>query len=326
MEYILDVLKEYNISPLKIESVTNHLFKVITASGNYALKKAQLSKKSTHNWIHVYHSVNERKSNYILPLYVTRGNNLFLSLKDKIYYLSPWIKQKKDIDFLKVNRAIRDIHFESLGEQKYKRSLFLDRLALYKNKIKNLKNQAVKIIEEFEESHYMSPVELQYCTHFHKIMMAFQMIEEELEGLAKDKLDETMEGNICLSHGNYKRDHYLFDGQREYVINWEKSSYTYPIIDLISLYNNELTSNTAHPHTLIEAFKDYSKKVKLKEFEVSLLNLYMLDPSLYFDALYVKKREIIKVKELEAQFRTICFGIKLREFIKEEHNHQSHSK
>src|SRR5699024_4844745 len=275
MEYILDVLKEYNISPLKIESVTNHLFKVITASGSYALKKAQLSKKSTHNWIHVYHSVNERKSNYILPLYVTRGNNLFLSLKDKIYYLSPWIKQKKDIDFLKVNRAIRDIHFESLGEQKYKRSLFLDRLALYKNKIKNLKNQAVKI----------------------------------------------MECKICLSHVNYKRDDYLFDCQSEYLINLEKSSFTYPIIDLISLYNNELTSNTAHPHKHIEAFKDYSKKVKLKEFEVSLLNLYMLDPSLYFDALYVKKREIVKVKELEAQFRTISFGIKLREFIKEEHNH-----
>lgn len=316
MEFIEEVLKNYKLYPLTIERITDKVYKVTDYHNHqYALKKTSLDKELFYNWYYVYTKARDQNLKYILPLYMTRDNNIFVSLKGHIYYLSPWISKVKNIDYKGIHKIIGNIHSETLGKKRVKIESFIQKLTTYENKIKQLKNTSIQTIEYFEGTHYMSPVQLQFCTHFHHIMEAINRIENECEGLKELSKNGTIDWNISLTHGNIKSEHILFDGHSNYLINWEKSSYNYPIYDLIPFYITEAKARIAKEGELLEGFDEYMKTIKLNEYELSLMKIYLLSPLHYFNVLFSDQPMLNLTKDVERHFRTIQFGLSFSEHI-----------
>lgn len=316
MEFIENVLKNYQLDPITIERITDKVYKITdNRNDQYALKKTSFDQELFYNWYYVYTKAREQNLKYILPLYMTRDNNIFVSLKGYIYYLSPWISQVKNFDYKEIHKIIGHIHFETLGNKKLKADSFLQNLTTYENKIKQLKNTSIQTIEYFEGTHYMSPVQLQFCTHFHHIMEAINRIETELEGLKELSKNETIDWKISLTHGDMKSEHILFDGHSYYLLNWEKSSYHYPIYDLISFYITETKARIVKDSDLLKGFDEYMKTIKLNDHELSLMKIFLLSPLHYFNILFSDQAMLPLTKDVEQHFRTIQFGLRFFEHI-----------
>lgn len=309
MEIIRGVLQSYNILPLAIEKVSNRLYKIRDAQKEYALKKTNYDPSGVNNFIQAYSNKDLLK--YMLPLYITKKNHLFVPLGDSKYYLSPWISNPGKVSLLKAHKLLEEIHVISLDQKEIKMKGFLKQVSSFEKNLAEQRKQALATIELFEQSHYMSPIELQYCTHYHRLQESFYHLEQEVSRI-KEQGEESLTWKVCFIHGQFTRDHILKARQDKFIINWEQAAYNYPIYDLISFYKSEAKNVSGAKEEIVPAFNDYIKKLKLEPYEVSLLIIYLLDLTNYFRLLFSNLATLQKSKQLEEEFRILELGLHLR--------------
>src|SRR5690625_2967249 len=92
MEAIRKILASYAVYPLKIEKITDAVFRIEDGQQVYALKRSALSKQTIVDWENIYHLANSQNVSGILPVYVTKQGYLYEESNNTFFYLTPWME------------------------------------------------------------------------------------------------------------------------------------------------------------------------------------------------------------------------------------------
>ncbi|MBP2077435.1 phosphotransferase [Oceanobacillus polygoni] len=324
MEVVKEILQAYRIYPTEIEKVTEHLFHIKDGRRDYALKKSSLKQDDIAAWEHVYYIANEKNLSEIVPVYVTKDGKLYENTSDSIYYLSPWLlfapRSSSENSIERTMGILAHIHEKTQQSQRISKSTLNKNFHTYQTFCEQLPNELYSYVLRFEQQAYMSPFELQVCTHYRDIEIALNRINSEISEFL-DQSEEELTWNLSLCHGNLELDHIL----NKHVINWEQARYDHVAVDLVN-YFHQLTGEYDQPNELLmEGFNVYKRKYDLDMFDMKLLSIYLLNPASYMTIIrdYVRspkeKTLTYQVSELQKQYRKLIFALKWTDFIKDEY-------
>lgn len=319
MKDIRKVLASYNIYPKHIKKISSHLFKITDEKGTYALKKSSLSDKDIQSWLTVYHEAQIKQLTQIMPVYITKKNKLYQQINGVIYYLSPWIHHE-EYSIKMLYHSLGHIHQQTKQKAKIESKQIIKTFNDYKKYCEQIGNKLLGYLNDFESKHYMSPLELQVCTHYHHLEFALKESIRRIDVFTIE-LSEQASWSYSLCHGNLK----LTDIVGENIINWEKTSYNNAITDFVCLFNNGINHVESDVEQWINLFPTYMELNKLTTLELSLLAIHLLDVSLYIQKLdqYItnqrEKSMIVQIQHLDTVYRKLLFGIKWTQFIKNEY-------
>lgn len=275
-------------------------------------------------WEHVYYIANEKNLSEIVPVYLTNDGKLYERIDNSIYYLSPWlIFAPRSSNENRIDRTmgiLARIHETTKQSQQITKSALNKNFHTYQTFCEQLPNELYSYVLRFEQQAYMSPFELQVCTHYRDMEIALNRINGEISEFL-DQSEEELTWNLSLCHGNLALDHIL----NNHVINWEKGRYNHVAVDLTN-YFHQLTGEYDQPDELImKGFKAYKRKYDLEQFDMKLLSIYLLNPAAYMTTIreYVQnpkeKPLTSQVSALQKQYRKLIFALKWTDFIKEEY-------
>src|SRR5699024_9209738 len=128
-----------------------------------------------------------------------------------------------------------------------------------------------------EKNRYMSPFELQVCTHFHKIEMILAELDNRVSQLI-DELTGKTAGNYSLCHGRLNRSHIVHSRYISRFINWEQAYAGHAVYDLLHLLQEEALFYDNHQDQWLSKFSIYNKQNNLEKYELLLLVIHLLDP------------------------------------------------
>lgn len=273
---VATLLKSYGLKPTFIESF-GKIEKVYTNQGVYALKK--INPHQGIDFIRYVQNLYQYGYNRIVPIYPTIDGRYGVLYEDELYYLMPWLANEEKGDYAKLFRELARFHTISAREIKVNAE---ERKSHYEKSIEELEREEEFLegfIKECEKKIYMSPFELQFCTHYHTISQALSFSKRKL----KEWYEETKEkekARIVIVHGNVADDHFLYDQKGYgYFINFEKSTIGSPIQDLLPFMVRSLRGYPKQAEDLIEWLYTYFKFFPLKEEEMLLFQSYLSQPS-----------------------------------------------
>lgn len=313
MKDIQVVLDSYGIYQAVITQITHKVYKIDDGQQQFALKKGDLTTQSLSNWEHVFHKANEGQMVTVLPVLLTRNHSLYQKDDLDYFYLTPWINEKKPTTE-KFYEAIAHIHSQTKRSQSIDQEKMNQSFNDYKSICAQRKKELLDYVMQFERHRYMSPLELQVCTHYRDIEHTLTKSSEYVDRLIEEQKGQP-EWNDSLCHGNLKLSHLLVADQN-YIINWEKARYDYPVIDLVDFLKNEVVDYDAQEQSYIDSFQIYMNKNKLHHHEIFLLIIHLLDVTAYMDVVkkYVKQSTtqsmIHQIKQLQVIHRQLLFALK----------------
>ena len=321
VEEIRRVLHLYQIIPQSITKVTDHVYKIYDGHHYYALKKSVLTSDTVRGWEFVYHQAHHLYLPDVLPVLMPKSRKLYVEYAGHIYYLSPWIEQR-EYRLTALFHAIGYIHAKTKRSYRLDQEKDLVRMfTQYKEHCQQHEQKWLAYIDLFEQKRYMSPFDLQVCTHFREISVVFQVLYERIDAFL-DLMKEEEKWSYSLCHGNLRCSHFLYD-QKGYLINWEHARFEHPIVDLSRFFKQEIIESQLSPDSMIEAFSVYMEENKLQLSELYLLIIYLLDPAHYMRQVqsYVDRPKydsmINQVIPLEPILRQLQFGLQFSEHVKD---------
>lgn len=310
------ILNSYIKNITKVDQISQRFFKVTSGNYQFGLKMSNLNKKSVEKWLHVYQQARHKELLNILPVHLSTKGRLFEESNSSIYYLTPWIDEmdvSKKQEIENIYACIGSIHKKTARSHTINVKSLQKQFTLFKenNRIQML--TLMEHIKQFEANHYMSPFELLVCTQLHKLEQVNYELGQRIEALI-DISEEQMEWRDCLCHGSLKYSHILHS-DRSYLINWEKAHIDNPVMDLQLFYKNCIRYYDHSGNDLIDSFNVYHAKNPLTKNEINLLEIYLLDPTAYFDKINqyksntTNKLMIQQIKELLHVFRRMEFAL-----------------
>ncbi|AIF45378.1 phosphotransferase [Virgibacillus sp. SK37] len=326
MEHIYKVLRNYKVYPLHVNKITGRLYKISDGNKEYALKQANLPKETFSMWEGVYQQAYSKQLTEILPIYLSNSGSLYTMVDGHTYYLQPWLEPRDAVERSEeinpLYRAIGRIHaktkiFKTIPMQKVKDS-FME----YRTFCSQLKKKLYTAVDAFEQSRYMSPLELQICTHFRDIDHAFQKIDERIMELNEIE-EKDQQWDRCVCHGNLALAHSIHTDQT-YLLNWERAHMDNAIMDLLSFFENETWRYNTPVDELIESFSTYYQENELSKTELLILSIYLLNPSPYLELVdkYMTDPSndtmVNQVKNVQFTYRKIIFALKWTEHVERE--------
>ncbi|HLS60547.1 MAG TPA: hypothetical protein VK044_05400 [Virgibacillus sp.] len=320
MDLIKKVIRSYGIASQEVIQVTESLYKVNTHQQNYALKKSRLTSETRSAWENVYHEAHAKQLTSVLPLYLTKTGSLYQEENNVIYYLSPWLTGEQ-ATIEQAYRTIGQLHAKTKQEQTMPTEQVVEQFARYQEGCQHLQKDQLTYIKEIEMERYMSPFQLQYCTHFRDVELVFKKLLESIDRF-NDEITDMSTWNYSLCHGNLQFSHFFHSGQIS-IINWEKAHYANPILDLVLFFKNEAIHYDTTNAMLLDLFTTYLEENDLKPIERSLLLIYLLDPTEYVSIVkqHVESRSnatmIHQVKDLQIAYRKLLFGLAFFERLNE---------
>lgn len=322
MEKIEEILSSYGIKPIMILKITDQVHKIDDGQHQYALKKSVLNQQTVQKWERVFHDAHQRQLSSILSLFLTTNNSLYTIFDRDYYYLMPWINGEQST-IEQLYRSIGNIHKTTQQPQTVDHDQMVHQFSRYKQYCDEALKRLLSYVKQFESHIYMAPLELQVCTHYRDIELAIIKIREQIIQLTSSQ-GEQKNWSYSLCHGNLKLSHSLKAGQT-YYINWERTKYDYPVTDLVMLFKNELIRYDAPIETWIDLFKTYLEENQLQHHELSLLLIYLLDPTDYMKKIqqYIEETSnqsmINQIKAFENTYRQLLFGLRLSDFIEKNY-------
>ncbi|GGA85980.1 hypothetical protein [Ornithinibacillus halotolerans] len=327
MEKVRRVLESYHIYPVDIEKVSEKLFKIKGNKHHYALKKSHLHEEKLSDWLEVYRIAQATNLQSILPVYLTNSNQLYVKEGNDIYYLTPWIDStNRNHPIEKIYQHIGYIHAKTKKSQPITadiREKLKEDFLLYKKQMIDSRKKLLFHVEEFEQEHFMSPVELLVCTQYRDMVQVYYLLEKRINQYI-ESLEDVSETKVTLCHGRLKDSHFL-SGNQYYFINWEQANYQHPIVDLTQFIKNKTLYYDSDKRLLLDKFKFYMEENRLEIHELTLLAIYLLDPSAYLEIIndYISRESdqtmIDTVIRLQRLHRQLVFGISFSEFVEEEY-------
>ena len=314
MEDIQTVATLYRIHLQQVRQITDNLFYISDGDNAFAVKKSNVSNERMQLWLQTYTIISNLQLDFMMPILLTNDGQLFVYVNDKIYYIMPWINDHKTYRVKKIFRLLGQLHVKTKHPYEYKQSFEIP-LNSFKDECNDAFKFIYQTIEQFERKYYMSPFELQVCTHFHNIEKVFKHILYYIDDF-NDECQKQIEWHYSLCHGYLQLDH-IISAEQMYFINWERAHFTHPIKDLIHFLKQANQMNNLRD-ALMNDFSSYLEENRLFRHEYILLFIYLLNPSTYVNTIkqHIQQRERIDhhvindVISLERAYRQLHFGLK----------------
>lgn len=325
MSTIEKVIQPYGLHPYKIEQVSERVYKVSDGHNVYALKESRLTENTVSAWERVFHHAYGCHLSSILPVYLTNQSSFYVKREDSLFYLTPWTPDHQP----SVEQAIINA-FETIGDihAKTKQSLSIDTETVAKNfndyrkRCTDLQYKLLSYVAFFEQNRFMSPFELQVCTHYHVLVNVLKELDDSV-GHFINELKNEQKWHYSLCHGDLKLTHFIHN-RHTYVIDWEKATYDTAVLDLSMLLHRQASYYEQSSTQLTELLSAYSRINALTSSEHHLLTVYLLHPFHYISLIdnYTKKTTqqtmITQTRMLESAFRQLEIGLKWSEIARSD--------
>lgn len=226
------ILAKFNLSPITMREVNENNYFLSTISGAYLLRELASSSQKEESLLLTYRLAQQNNLISIVSLVLTNEGTVYHQHNHKLYLVSPWI-EKSQINWEATFETIAKIHQQTkISSTDENKSVIQARISV--KRVKALRIRHFQWIELFERQPYMSPLELQVCTHYREISFAFNQLERLIIALEKMEINS----GLCLIHGNLTRKSIL-GKEFVYIANWENAAYDHPTKDLLNLFKNE---------------------------------------------------------------------------------------
>lgn len=325
MNHIRSVLASYPIEVDSIEPITDRVAKIFDGEHTYALKKSRLTDATVVEWENAYHQANRHQLRELLPVYKTLDGSLATLNDQTYYYLMPWIP-KDNIDEKQQIEQLYDtfgsIHAKTKQTMQVDMEKITEPFKHYQQQLKDHRSFLSDCIASFEQSRFMAPVELFFCTHYRDIDSLLQELDDQVARFISI-LNLDTKWNYSLCHGRLDFSHCLF-GNTTYIMNWEDACLDNPIQDLSTLYHRIVTEYDAPADHLVQNFSVYMKQNPLTEAELALLSIYLLDPTVYIHLIKryrnnpFERTQIDMIQQLQRAYRILSFALKWVHFTEDE--------
>jgi len=197
-----------------------------TTSGNFVVKK----KPKNKDLYSIFNYLKSRNFDYFPEMYSdNRDDNYVFEYVEDNETINP--QKSEDLINLVALLHSKTSFTKEVSEEVYK-EIYED----IKNNILYLRDYYLKYYNLFLKEIYMSPSKYEFVRNYSKIMAALNFSESELD-VWYDMVKEKKNERISLIHNNLSLEHYI-RGDKEYLISWDKSKFDTPILDLVSLYQN----------------------------------------------------------------------------------------
>ena len=259
MNNLRDIIKRYSITPDRYTIKKNATI-ISSNDGHFVFKKRKNNNDNLFKYLR------------------SRSFSYFPNLIDQDEYYDIY-EYVEDIDTPREQKALDLMHLLSMLHYKttYYRNIDIDEnKALYESIIKEIDNiykYYEDLIEEIEESIYMSPSNYLIARNINKIFSSLYYARNELDKwyeLVKDKQKK----RVVTTHNNLDIDH-LIKNDNYYLISWDNSKIDMPIYDLLFFYKKY-----ALEFNFEELFYIYENKYKILEEERLLLFILMSIPNI----------------------------------------------
>ncbi|GAA0601378.1 spore coat protein YsxE [Virgibacillus siamensis] len=316
MKSISKAISAYNVYPDDFTKVTDRLYQVGTGRQKYALKQSGMNKQALSVWKDTYRLASKYNIESILPVYLTKHSAPYTIQNDDICYLSPWIpnKLKDDMEVIRIMaECIAEVHAKTKKAYRVETAPIIKTFSNYRRQCSAMHQDLLNYVEMFEQNRFMSPFELQVCTHYRLLNDGFQELDWKIEQFCSE-LDDTSEWSYSLCHGNLNESHTLH-GDRPYLINWENAFYDNATTDLNQFFSHHVRYDYYSPEKLMDCFSVYNSGNPLKQQEMHLLAISALNPQHYIKTIadyHDRSSEdtmVHQTKQLENSFRQIKFGL-----------------
>ncbi|AST06592.1 aminoglycoside phosphotransferase [Anoxybacillus flavithermus] len=237
-----------------------------TPNGTYALKRIQ----SLAHWQAIEQAYRLRIP-LAIPIYETKKRN------GQWYYTMPWLKEKtqpassffQDLARWHIH-SVKDIQTTEAEIERY----YEER----KHSLEQVKKTITHYIETCEKQWYMSPFQLQCCTHFLDVMRAISFSEHTLNEW-RERMREKKTVRICYIHGRPSFQHYVEreDG-KSYFISFEQARWAPPFHDLLFFFRQYLRTYPITCDEAVQWLAQYEQILKLEEDERLLFFHLLVDP------------------------------------------------
>lgn len=327
LEHIYNVLRNYKIYPMHITKITDRLYKVSDGNKDYAIKQANFSKTTFSMWESVYQQAYSKQLSEILPIYLSDAGALYSMVDGQTYYLQPWLERRdgaeRNEEINPLYQAIGRIHAKTKVLKTIPMHKVKDPFIEYRTFCSQMRKKLYSAVDAYEQIQFMSPLELQVCTHFRDIDQAFQKIDERI--MALNEIEEKeLSWDRCLCHGNLAFEHSIRSDQT-YLLNWERAQMDNPIMDLVSFFENETWRFNTPVDELIESFSTYYQENELSKIELLILSIYLLNPSPYLEFIDKYMMDPLndtmfnQVRNLQFTYRRIIFALKWTAYVEREY-------
>jgi len=322
METVKKVLTSYAVYPLKIEQITDALYRIEDGNRVYALKRSSLTNKSVANWENVFHQVNAQNITNVLPVYLTKHRKLYEQVNGTVYYLAPWVEGNRQ-SIERLYHCIGNVHAKTKQSRPIDVQLIEQSFHTYKNQCKEKHKQLLTYVEQFESNTYMSPFELLICTHYRDLELVFLETHKRVDQFIQENNEEAV-WNYSLCHGSLKFSHFLNENQT-YLINWEKAQYENAIQDLVDFFKYETIVYDASAESFIRPFTTYMDANPLTKQELYLLTVYLLDTTDYITLIenymenITKHPMVYQIQSLQRVYRQLVFGLHWSDYVENEY-------
>lgn len=312
---LIDVLQNYHIRPVEIVQ-KGRMFIVHTKSQSFTVQIMKENDAQLALWESVFHEANRHQIHTILPVYKTINDVLYVQKGNEYYYVTPYVEKEGTVMMEDLFQTIGDIHQSTKRTIVVPKEKVIEQFKAYLHIIEEKHLYLQQIIDLFEQQHYMSPFELQVCTHFHIVDQAFRQSATHISSLLtrfEEDAHDHIEWAYSLCHNALRIDHFTRSSDI-YITNWEHATYANATTDIIQFCQREFRNNRYPIDAFIKGFITYEKAYKLDETEQHLLSMYLLHPIPYVEAVqsYVaqprKDAVISHVIALERIFRSVSNG------------------
>ncbi|QDP40756.1 phosphotransferase [Radiobacillus deserti] len=326
MDHIQEVLENYQIASTNIIPITSRVYKIQSHHLSFALKRSKLDENSLRKWQQVYNIANKQHLSSILPVFLTKGQDISYLYDGNYYYLSPWCESREvdepEHEMESFMKELGTIHKQSKQSYPFDRQLAGKQIKKEKKQLNQMEHRLTSYVEKFERRRYMAPFELRVCTHYRDLIRAFHVLHEWYDTYLEE-IEKMTSITISLCHGNLRSSHKVFQQDMTYFINWEHAYFGPPVQDLASYLFYEAKYHDNRIDYIIQSLPVYEASNPLEEYEKNLLAIHSLNPSYYMNVIqrYLKREykrpQPFQIRYLEYHYRRIIAGLKLQQRIKE---------
>ncbi|CUA78706.1 aminoglycoside phosphotransferase [Anoxybacillus suryakundensis] len=206
-----------------------------------------------------------------IPIYETKKRD------GQWYYMMPWLKEKTD----PTSSFFHDLarwHKHSLKEMQTMETEIESYYKERKSSLEKTKQTLNQYIEQCEKQWYMSPFQLQCCTHFLDVMRAISFSEHTLNEW-RERMREKKTVRICYIHGRPSFRHYVErDDDTSYFISFERARWAPPFHDLLFFFRQYLHTYPIVCDEAVQWLSQYEQTLALEEDERLLFFHLLVDP------------------------------------------------
>lgn len=252
---IKDLLVKYDLVPEKI-TIKNKT-KIVN-------DKITIKPKINKDIINTYDYLNSRAFDYFpYPIETTDKLEVYPYIKDNDEPI-----EQKNLDLMHIISLLHNktTFYQDIDVDKIK-GIYEDTL----NRITYLNSYYTNLIEGIEREIYMSPSSYLLARNINIIFDSIYYVKDNIEKWYK-LVKDNKNMRVVYIHGNAKLEHFI-NGDKPYLISWNKGKVDSPIYDLLNFYKNSYRSSS-----FLDLFKYYERNYPLKDNERLLLFTFMSIP------------------------------------------------